>query len=301
MKTIIASLALLAVALPAAAQGTANGAASAASRLAAAPQDRDQVAFTVESVGKLLETSSAARQIEASKVPEALARQGRARELHAGARAALDAGDLARASALLTEARAVFFEGVRLAAPEEVTAKKLETDYNTRLESVKALLGAYRRVASEKGGAAKGVSETIGQIEKFMATAASHAQAGRYKEGRGELDRAYLVAKAGVSGLRSGDTLVRSLHFATREEEFHYEVDRNNTHQMLIRVLLEEKRAAERVDGMVQVFVARSQELRGQADAAAARRDYPEAIRLLEESTAELVKAIRNAGVFIPG
>ncbi|MBL8488054.1 MAG: hypothetical protein JNK22_13285 [Rhodocyclaceae bacterium] len=287
--------------MPAAAQGSPNGAASAASRLAAAPQDREQVAFTLESVGKLLGTSSAARQIEASKVPEALARQARARELHATARTALDAGDLARASALLTEARAVFFEGVRLAAPEEVTAKKLETDYNARLESVKALLGAYRRVASEKGGAARGVTEAIAQIEKFMAAAAAHAQGGRYKEGRAELDRAYLVAKAGVSGLRSGDTLVRSLHFATREEEFHYEVDRNNTHQMLIRVLLEEKRAAERVDGMVQGYVSRSQELRGQADAAAARRDYPEAIRLLEESTAELVKAIRNAGVFIPG
>ncbi|MBL8490540.1 MAG: hypothetical protein JNM82_07155 [Rhodocyclaceae bacterium] len=287
------------MAAPAAAQG--NATPSAASRLAAAPPDREQIAFTVESVGKLLDTSSAARQIEASKVPEALARRDRARELHGAAKAALDGGDLPKASALLTEARSVFFEGVRLAAPEEVTAKKLENDYNARLESVKALLGAYRRVASEKGNAARGVAETIAQIDKFMASAAAHAQAGRYKEGRSELDRAYLVAKAGVSGLRSGDTLVRTLHFSTREEEFHYEIDRNNTHQMLIRVLLEEKRSAERVDGMVQGFVARSQELRGQADAAGARRDYPEAIRLLEESTAELVKAIRNAGVFIPG
>ena len=106
------------------------------------------------------------------------------------------------------------------------------------------------------------------------------------------------MAKAGISGLRSGDTLVRSLNFASKEEEYHYEVDRNNTHQMLIKVLLEDKKAA---DAMIQTYVTKARELRGRADAAAAAKDYGGAVRLLEESTAELVRAIRNAGVYIPG
>ncbi|HJW26558.1 MAG TPA: hypothetical protein VJ576_16805 [Rhodocyclaceae bacterium] len=275
---------------------------SAATRLAAGKIDKDQLNFNMESVGKLLETSSAARQIDGSKAPEAVARREKAREVYKSAKAALEAGDLTKANALLTETRATFFEAVRLAAPEEVSAKKLENDYKARLESVNALLGAYKRVANEKGSNAKSVNETVGQIDKSVAEAAKLAAAGKYKEGRAELDRAYLVAKAGVSSLRSGDTLVRSLNFANKEEEYQYELDRNDTHNMLIKVLVEEKRATNpMLDKQVENFVAKAKELRSTAEAAAGKKDHAQAVKLLEESTAELVRAIRNAGIYIPG
>ncbi|NJD25982.1 MAG: hypothetical protein FIB06_11320 [Betaproteobacteria bacterium] len=264
--------------------------------------DRDQLKYNLDSVAKLLNESSAAKQIESSKVPEALERQQKARELHAAAKQALDKGDLDRCNQLLKESRATFFDGVRVAAPEEVVAKKLEADYKARLDSVNALLGAYKRVANEKGSNAKQVNDTVAQIDKSVAEAAKLAQAGKYKEGRAELDRAYLVAKAGVNNLRSGDTLVKSLKFASKEEEYHYEVDRNDTHQMLIKVLAEEKRASNAsLDQQITGFVAQATELRKAAEAAAAKKDYAEAIRKLEESTGELVRAIRNAGIYIPG
>ncbi len=275
---------------------------SAATRLSAAKIDKEQLSFNMESVGKLLEASSAARQIDESRAPEAISRRDKARQTYKAAKAALQAGDLDKASALLTEVRSTFFEAVRLAAPEEVTAKKLENDYKARLESVNALLGAYKRVANEKGSSAKAVNETVAQIEKSVNEGARFAQLGKYKEGRSELDRAYLVAKAGVSSLRSGDTLVRSLNFASKEEEYHYEIDRNDTHLMLIKVLVEEKRAANpALDQQVGGFVTKARELRNKAEAAAGHKDHAEAVKLLEESTAELVRAIRNAGIYIPG
>lgn len=275
---------------------------SAATRLSSVKLDKDQLNSTLESVAKLLEQSSAAKQIESNKAPEALERREKARSLHKSAQKALNDGDLAQASKLLNEARITFFQAVRLAAPEEVTAKKLEADYKNRLESVNALLGAYKRVASEKGSAARQVGETVSQIEKSVADAAKLAQAGNYKDGRAELDRAYLVAKAGISSLRSGDTLVRSLNFANKEEEYHYELDRNDTHLMLIKVLVEEKRAANPMLGQqVDAFVAKAKDLRTSAEAAAAKRDHAEAVKLMEDSTSELVRAIRNAGIYIPG
>lgn len=275
-----------------------SAADTAASRLAAGGVDREQLQFNMESVSKLLTVSSAARQIDSSRAPEALSRRDKALETLRAAQAALASGDLQQANALLIEVRATFFDAVRLAAPEELIAKKQESDYRARLDSVKALLAAYQRIAGEKKDQARGVPETIALIERSMAEAAMLAAAGRHRDGRAELDRAYLVAKSAISGLRSGDTLVRSLNFASKEEEFHYEVDRNNTHQMLIKVLLEDKKAAE---GGIQGFLAKANELRAAADAAATQGRYPDAIRLLEDSTAELVRAIRNAGVYIPG
>ena len=292
--------ALLVIALSAAfgiAQAQPADQGSAATRLQSVKIDRESLTFNVESVGKLLETSSAARQIESGQAPDAVAKRNKAREIYKAATAALAADDLSRVAQLLTEVRSLFFEAVRLAAPEEVTAKKLEADYKMRLESVNALLGAYKRVANEKDKPAKGIAETVAQIESGVAEAAKMAQLGKYREGRIELDRVYLVAKAGISNLRSGDTLVRSLNFASNEEEYHYEVDRNNTHQMLIEVLASEKQS----DSRVQSFVTAAKGLRSQAEAAANNKEYTTGVKLLEESTAELVRAIRSAGIYIPG
>jgi hypothetical protein len=297
MKKHLLAILLTTAATGAFAQTPAPAQESAASRLAAQKLDKDQLRMNLESVGKLLTVSSAAKQIDSTKAPEAVTRRDKALDLHRKATAAFESGDLQATNALLMEARSIFFEAVRFAAPEEVRAKQIETDYKSRLESVQALLGAYKRVANEKGSAAKGVADTVGQIEKSVAQAEKLAQARRHQEGLAELDRAYLVAKAGVSGLRSGDTLVRSLNFASKEEEYHYEIDRNNTHQMLLKVLVEEKKS---LDGMIQSYVAKASQLRTQAEAAAAAKDFAAAVRLLEEATTELVKAIRNAGVFIP-
>lgn len=276
---------------------------SAASRLAASgtQADREQLSLRLESVAKLLDQSSAARQIDASGNARATAQREKAREVYTAARSAFAAGDLPKASQLLTQSTVLMFEAVRFAAPEEVTGKKLEADFNSRHESVKALLGAYKRIAAEKSGV-KGVPETVSSIEKSVAEALKLASAGKYQEGRAELDRAYLVAKAGVSAMRSGDTLVRSLNFANKQEEYHYEIDRNDTHQMLIKVLVDEKRATNpQLDQQISGFLAKAKELRMAAEASAARKAFDEAVKQLEESTVELVRAIRNAGVYIPG
>lgn len=299
--TLLLSSGIAAAQVPAAAGPETQG--SAASRLASSgsPLDREQLSLRLESVAKLLDQSSAARQIDASGDARAVSQREKAREIYKAARTAFTDGDLQKASQLLTLSTVLMFEAVRFAAPEEVTGKKLETDFNARHESVKALLGAYKRIAAEKSGS-KGVAETVASIEKSVAEAVKLASAGKYQEGRVELDRAYLVAKAGVSTMRSGDTLVRSLNFANKQEEYHYEIDRNDTHQMLIKVLVDEKRATNpMLDQQIAGFLAKGKELRSAAEASAARKDFAEAVKLLEESTVELVRAIRNAGIYIPG
>ena len=93
-----------------------------------------------------------------------------------------------------------------------------------------------------------------------------------------------------------------SLNFASKEEEYHYELDRNDTHQMLVTVLLEEKMAdSAGVAKMVNVFLDKARLLREEGDRQAARGDFEAAVQTLEESTKELVRAIRSGGIYIPG
>lgn len=265
----------------------------------AAAQDRAQVERRLQSVGTLIESSSAARQIDASGDPQALEKRSQARALHRRAAAAFAGGDLAAASQLLDEAARTMVSGARLANPEQVTEEKRRRDFEARAESVKALLAAQTRIAQEKGGGRDAQEATRG-IEAQLAQAQRLAQAGRLDEARPLLDRAYLTAKVSIESMRRGDTLVRTLHFASKREEYDYELDRNDTHRMLVRVLL-----ADRPDAKSQAAIAAAVEaaakLRAEAEQLAARGDHEGAIGKLEESTRALVRGIRAAGVYIPG
>ncbi|MBK5105044.1 MAG: hypothetical protein JJE42_12420 [Burkholderiales bacterium] len=267
--------------------------ASAQPASAEAAVDRSRLEQRLAAVETLLENSSAARQVEDSGDARARQKRDSAREIYRQARAAFESGQYARTAELLPQASAQMFDAVRSSAPGEVTAPKARRDFEARLDSVNSLHAAFRRVAAEKQGVA-GVAETSRDIDNLIREAQRLADEGDIDAGRAALDRAYLITKAAVSSLRGGDTLVRSLHFETKEEEYRYELDRNDTHQMLVRVLTDGKpRTSEQ-----QSAVAKAAQLRAQADAASA--DPAAGVRLLEESTRELIRAIRAAGVFIP-
>lgn len=262
------------------------------------PIDPAQVERRIGSVETLIEKSSAARQIESSGDAAARERRDQARKLHAEAAAAWRAGDANRANSLLDQASRQMFEGARLAAPEPIMQEKAKREFDARMESTRTLTDALKRISSEKGTGKEG-EQLIGNIERGVRDAERIAATGDISNARAALDQSYLVAKAAIGGLRGGDTLVRSLNFATKDEEYRYEIDRNETHRMLIKLLVEEKRAASA--GSVSSFLDRAAALRSQAEERAGRRDFDEAIRLLEESTRELVRAIRSAGIYIPG
>lgn len=264
-------------------------------------QDRVQLERRVQSIATLIETSSAARQIESSGVAAARERRDNARLMHREAAAALNGGDLAQAAKLLDQAAREMMDGARLAKPEQVTAEKTKRDFEARLESARALLAAQRRITQEKA-AGREAQDAARSIERQIADAQAIAVQGRYEDARPVLDRAYLTARVSIESLRRGDTLVRSLNFASKREEYDYEIDRNDTHRMLISVLLGDRRdAAGTLPAVMQPFSDRAAVLRSEAEALAARGDHAGAIQRLEDSTRELVRAIRSAGIYIPG
>lgn len=272
-----------------------------ATRPARPPEDKAQLERRLVSVDTLLEKSSAAKQIDASGNPQALEFRAKGRDFKKQADAAFQAGNYPESSRLLDQAAKMLFEGARLAAPEQITGEKKQRDFDNRLESVNALLAAQKRISLEKQQGAKG-TETTRKIEAQIQQATDLAKAGKLDEGRAVLDQVYLTTRMAVEGMRQGDTLVRSLHFANKEEEYVYEIDRNDTHKMLVKVLLDEKRASNpNLESMVQKYLDQAAAIRLSAEAMASKKDFEAAIKLLEDSTKELVRAIRGAGIYIPG
>ncbi len=106
----------------------------------------------VESVNKLLNTSSGAKQVLQSDNPEVKALHQKARDLHLEAKQYFDNGNNKEGSALLDQSAKTMFQAIRLATPKTVGLSKAKDDYIKHKKSVNALNSAYNRVADEAMG-----------------------------------------------------------------------------------------------------------------------------------------------------
>ena len=266
------------------------------------PSQAGQLDSRLQSVEKLLETSSAARQIKASDDQAAKQKHDEASALFQQAKQANSKGNEQQASDLLKQATKTMFEATRMIEKDESFLAKDLRDFDARKESVEALCTAYESIAREKGVTAKNEDELHQFVHRRVDKAVALKDKNQVKQGRKMLDEAYVAAKVAIEHLRGGETLVHSLNFANSEEEYHYEVDRNDTHRMLVDVLLTEKMSSNSsARAMVDKFLGKADELRKIADTQAADGEYENAVGTLERSTREIVRAIRSAGIYIPG
>lgn len=263
-------------------------------------QHAAEPAARLDFVGKLLFESSAAHRVVESADPEALRLHAEAEKRFTEAAGLLATGDDDLGQARLDEALKLMQAAVRASRADVSASDKARADFARRRQSLDALLEAHERITREKRVEERHAA-LVRDIEPRVAEATELLAAGDAAAGRSALDGAYDDVKQAIDALRSGDTLIRELDFATPADEFAYEIDRNDTHRMLITVLLDEKRVSGQRAAMTRQFVTRAGEIREQAEAEAAAGRYGAAIELLEASTHEYVRAIRSAGVYIPG
>lgn len=254
----------------------------------------------LKSVHTLIEKSSAARQIQSSGDRRAKQKHEQARQYYKQAEANLRAGQRRAGDEALLQATKTMLEAVRLADQEQVVEGKKRRDFDNRLQSVNALLDAHERISNEKGSR-KDIRELRSIVDGKINKARSLMSQGKFDSARKMLDETYVATKTAIEKLRGGDTLVRSLNFASKKEEYDYEIDRNNTHKMLVSVLLAEKMQDARTGKQVKQLMDKATRLRSKAEQQAKRGNYKSAVQTLEASTKEIVRAIRSAGIYIPG
>ncbi len=249
-------------------------------------------------INKLLEVSSGAKLVRASAVPEIMSIYGEARGFY---QQATDAVELAQVNMYLNMAVGKMYRAIQLATPKKLSDDKSILDYEQRLKSVNALSDAYARIVEEKGLSEKG-EIVLTQVAEHKQSASVLEDNKDFKAGRAELDVAYVLIKSAIELMRGGDTLIRSLNFASIEEEYHYEVDRNDTHFMLVNLLVAGKLESkpQSFKDKIAKMVVDAKAMKLEAEQLAKDEGFKHAITKLENSTGVLVKAIRMGGVFIP-
>ena len=268
--------------------------------LAQSAASSESIASRLQNMSKLLHESSGARQVINSSNSEAKQKRQQALELYRQASKKFDEGLNDDAAGYLLLSTRSMFEAIKMATPASLTEDKNIKNYAQRKQSVMTLRDAFNRI-SDENNENESKQKINNQLDQLISGADEMLGKGNNTEARTELDKAYHLLKVSIESIRAGQTLVRSLQFETKEEEYHYEIDRNDTHKMLIRLLVEGKEKSDYSKTQITKFVAEAKVLRQQADAYAGDGAYEVAIGLLEQSTKQLVRAIRSAGIYIPG
>lgn len=266
------------------------------------PPEVDQLKQNIQFTERLVNESEAAKKIASSSDDGAKSLQAKARQLLETAKQALQKGDHNAVSQALNQAKMTMFQAMRSGSVgAEVKSQKRDQDFKRRLASAEALLASQRKYAKENNLNGDAI-DTARHVEEALLKARKQFDQGQYDSANQLVEDAYLSIKLSLTKLRTGQTIVRSLHFATKEEEYKYELDRNNTHNMLVEVVLKEKLAANpRLSYIVDMNMKIARDLRVKAEQQANSGDFEAAIKTLEDSTGQIIRAIRAAGIYIPG
>ena len=254
----------------------------------------------VDYMFKLLNESSGAKQVINGFSDEAKKKREDALAVYESARKNLNDGNDAAATDLLSESAKLMFQAIKLSTPTTMIEEKIIVDFKQRRESVIALKDAFNRISDEnneeesKGKVNKQLDQLVGQADRLLNN-------GEIPQARIEIDKAYHLVKVSIEAIRSGQTLVRSLQFESPQEEYVYEIDRNDTHSMLVGLLIDEEKQSSSINSRIMENVEKANILRKQAESYAVAEAFEQAIELLEQSTKQLVRAIRSAGIYIPG
>ncbi len=252
----------------------------------------------MERIGTLINRSSGAKQVISSDNPVAHEHHAKAKALYDQA---LHAGGKTEASRLLNLSVKSMYTAIRSASMESVLAEKHETDYKKLKRSVVSFMEQQARISDEKGSSSEG-DALRAQVRTLVAEADKAVVAKQYPKAQLLLRESFEMLRDSIESMREGETLVRSLNFATKKDEYVYELERYKSQLVLVDVLLKDKRASSAyVAKQVDKYVSVAEEARAKAESAAADGDHKAGIEWLEAARKQIVRALRTGGIFIPG
>lgn len=185
-------------------------------------------------------------------------------------------------------------------SPDILSSRNAELESQVRDYS--ASIAAALKIQGRNQDARLGRPEQdnrLTQLDRMLDEAKQLTDAGRHGESNRVLAGAYHMAVTTLSELRAGETVILELKFDTPADEYAYEQRRNQSHEMLVEMMIQEGRGKDHNRGLIDNYLLEDRQLRSRAEAEAAAGNYAAAIKSLEEATGRLVRALRLSGMMI--
>ena len=247
----------------------------------------------------MLLNSSSGKRIADSGIQDAIDLQLQAKKLIAQAETKLKAGDNNSAYADADSALNMLKKSSRL-VPSDEELQELKTRFKELQGSVKEYEKSHadnvKRISKAKGDSAA-VQYDKNLVDKLKADADTHAKAGNYAKANKSLDEAQHHITVALQKMLESQTIVYDLNFETPQEEYDYELKRFGGYEELIPVAIEAKKPAPGAIQLMNNFLDKAQKMRDEAKQKAASGDYPTAIKMMQDATVTVRRALRMVGV----
>lgn len=243
--------------------------------------------------------SNSGKRIADSGIQDAIDLQLQASKLISEAEVKLKAGDNAAAYSDAENALNMLKKSSRL-VPSDEEIQELKTHYKELVGSVKEYEKSHadnvKRITKAKGDSAA-VQYDKDQVEKLKSSADASAKAGNYAKANKDLDDAQHIITVALQKMLESQTIVYDLNFETPLEEYEYEFKRFGGYEELIPVAIEAKKPAPGAIKLMESFLAKARDMRDQAKQKAASGDHKEAIKMMQDATVTVRRALRMVGV----
>lgn len=214
------------------------------------------------------------------------------KKLTEDAEVALKADDLAAAEKLYAQAQEAYQAAVKVAQTQSHKARD-EKMLAAKINSINALLKQLKEI-DKMGEANK--TEQVENITSLL------AQAEATKDPAKALaiaNQAYYTIKILLKDARTNKKLSVDHTFATPELKYADELAYNEAHFGLLDTALDQLKA--KADAEYNNRIDKAKRLREQAEEESEQKNYEAAIRDLELSTKEIMKALKHIGLPVPG
>ena len=168
--------------------------------------------------------------------------------------------------------------------------------YRQVKDHVDMFVVAFDRIEKEKGG--EHVSNLLDrdQLDTVITKAESKYAEGDLAMANHLIGQAADMVDNALSDARHKDVLLHELSFESLEEEYAYEIDRNESYVKLIDLMQKKTTPSDASASYVRKLVAQNAQLREQADALAKKGELEKSISVLEKGTDKLSRALRMSG-----
>ncbi|HEY0635567.1 MAG TPA: hypothetical protein VGE00_09295 [Gammaproteobacteria bacterium] len=255
--------------------------------------DPQQLLMKFDYAESVLMKSEGAKRVDGSSHDVARAKLAQARERYQEARKAHGEGRIEEAEKGLNESLRLATAATQLVPSQNNLDQQVRERYNDLLRQVKS----YQDWHVDYKGIDPHEKEDQSKMEAELTRAQLLAEQGQYQQANELLNNmlGILITKTNVA--IGSKTVTYDLNFASKEEEYRYEVDRNREYERLLPIALTQKQPTAAVKGVMDKMIDKARALRRESEAAFEAQKIDDAIARMHESTEQLQNALKMVGV----
>ena len=262
--------------------------------------EKEYLENSLKSLAKLLNNSSVSKQVLHSNNDAAIQYYKFSKSLYNDAVSMYEENKYEKSLTLIKQSKSALFDSIEFSNLKDTAKKTGKYKYESLRKSATSLMNALENISQDETKIKKSktiinnATQLVGKADKYYFDE-------QYKKGIEILNDALNLIKPAIRDIRTGNTLVRSLRFAHIKDEYKYELDRNDTHFMLLKMFLKDKAIDNNQEDKILSTIKIAKSLRNDALKYAKKDMYKEAVKKLEKSTLKTIQILRNTGINIPG